>query len=87
MRYIDDIMLRWTKAGPNKPGWYWLLNPSEEPGLPTVVQIIFDWETRRLLALIPASSHRTSGRVADLDDLDALWAGPIELPVVLENAA
>jgi hypothetical protein len=80
-------MLRWTKVGPNKPGWYWLLNPSEEPGLPTVVQIVFDWETRRVLALIPASSPRASARVLDLHELDALWAGPIEIPVVLENAA
>ena len=64
-----------------------MLNPSEEPGLPTIVQIVSDWETGRSLGLIPASSPKAAGKVFDLRDLDALWAGPIELPVVLASAA
>jgi hypothetical protein len=80
-------MMTWTKQTPSKPGWYWLLNPSEEPGLPTIVQIIFDWETGRSLAIIPPSNRKASARVQHLRDLDALWAGPIELPVVLADVA
>ena len=49
-------MLSWTEQKPSKPGWYWMLNPSEEPGLPTIVQINTDWESGRSLVLIPASS-------------------------------
>ena len=79
--------MTWTKQTPNKPGWYWLLNPSEDPGLPTIVQIFFDWETGRSLAIIPASNPKASARVHNLQDADALWAGPIELPVVLPNVA
>jgi hypothetical protein len=79
--------MTWTNQTPRKPGWYWLLNPCEEPGLPMIVQIFFDWETRRSLAIIPASNPRASARVQDLRDLDAMWAGPIELPVVLADVA
>ena len=79
--------MTWTKQTPSKPGWYWLLNPSEEPGLPTIVQIVFDWETGRSLAILPASHPKASARVMDLQDFDALWAGPIEIPVVLASAA
>jgi hypothetical protein len=64
-----------------------MLNPGEEPGLPTIVQIVADWETGRSLALIPAPSPKASAMVQDLRDLDAMWAGPIELPVVLANVA
>jgi hypothetical protein len=64
-----------------------MLNPSEEPRLPTIVQIVSDWETARSLALIPAFNHKASGMVQDLRNLDALWAGPIELPVVFAKAA
>jgi len=80
-------MMTWTKETPNKPGWYWLLNPSVEPGLPTIVQIIFDWETGRSLTIIPPSYPKASAEVQDLRDSDAMWAGPIELPVVLADAA
>lgn len=79
--------MTWTKETPTKPGWYWLLNPNEEPGLPTIVQILSDWETGRSIAIIPPSHPRSSGRVQDLRDIDALWAGPVELPVVLAQAA
>jgi hypothetical protein len=80
-------MMTWTKQPPSRPGWYWLLNPNEDPGLPTIVQIFFDWETRRSLAIIPGSNPKSSSRVQDLRGFDALWAGPIELPVVLANVA
>lgn len=79
--------MTWTKQIPGKPGWYWLLNPSEEPGLPTIVQIIFDWETGQSLAIIPASTRKASARVQDLRELDALWAGPIELTIVSTKIA
>ena len=79
--------MTWTKQIPGKPGWYWLLNPREEPGLPTIVQIILDWESGRSVAIIPPSTAKASARVQDLQNVDAMWAGPIELPVVLENVA
>jgi hypothetical protein len=80
-------MLTWTKQQPSKPGWYWMLNPHEEPGVPMIVQIVFDWETGRSLVLVPTSHPKNSGMVQDLRELDALWAGPIELPKVLAEAA
>ena len=64
-----------------------MLNPGEEPGLPTIVQIVFDWETGRSLALIPAPNPNAAGVVQELSELEALWAGPIELPVVVALAA
>jgi hypothetical protein len=64
-----------------------MLNPSEEPGLPTIVQVVSDWETGRWLALIPASNKNASAMVKDLHNSDALWAGPIELPTLLANVA
>ena len=85
--YMAKTMLSWTEQKPSKPGWYWMLNPSDEPGLPTIVQINSDWESGRSLVFIPPSSTKASERVLDLGDLDALWAGPIELPIVLEKAA
>jgi hypothetical protein len=80
-------MLMWTKQTPSKPGWYWMLNPGEEPGLPTIVQIVSDWQTGRSLALIPAPNPKASGMVQDLRKVDALWAGPIELPLVMTQVA
>ena len=86
--YDIPNMLTWTQEKPNKPGWYWFLNPGEEPGLPTIVQIVSDWQSGRSLVLIPVSpSAKGSGIVQNLQDLDAMWAGPIELPVVLSDAA
>ena len=76
-------MLSWTQEAPNTPGWYWMLDPSKEPTLPTIVQIRFDRHSRRWLALIPASNYpKTSGRELALQSVDAMWAGPIELPAV-----
>ena len=43
----DALMLTWTQQKPSTPGWYWMLDPSKEPNLPTIVQIVFDRETRR----------------------------------------
>jgi hypothetical protein len=80
-------MLKWTKKRPSKPGLYWMLNSAEEPGLPTIVQIVSDWETGCSLALIPASGPKASGSTQDLRGLDAMWAGPVDLPVVLAQAA
>jgi hypothetical protein len=81
-------MLTWNKQKPIKPGWYWMLNPNEEPGLPTIVQIVGDWETGRSVALVPASSpKKPTIAVVDLQEFEAIWAGPIELPAVLEQAA
>jgi hypothetical protein len=79
--------MTWTKQPPSRPGWYWLLNPNEDPGLPTIVQIFFDWESGRWLVIIPASHPKASSRVQALQGFEALWAGPIELPVVLANVA
>jgi hypothetical protein len=79
--------MMWTQQTPSTPGWYWMLNHNEEPGLPTIIQIVSDWETGRLLALIPAASPKAFGSVQDLRELDAMWAGPIELPVVLADVA
>jgi len=84
--YIE-VMMMWTKQTPSKPGWYWLLNPGAEPGLPTIVQMIVDWESGRSLAIIPPSHPKASPRVCDLRDVDGMWAGPVELPVVLADVA
>jgi hypothetical protein len=80
-------MLMWTKHKPSKPGWYWLLNPSEEPTLPTIVQIVSDWQSGRSFVLIPAASAMGTGIVQELLNVEAMWAGPIEIPVVLADAA
>jgi len=81
-------MLMWTQQKPTIPGWYWMLDPSKEPNLPTIVQIVFDGETRCWLALIPASHYpKTSGRELALPSVDAMWAGPVEVPSVLAKAS
>src|SRR6478735_2277259 len=49
------FMPTWTQQKPKTPGWYWMLSPGKESSLPTIVQIVPDRETRRWLALIPAS--------------------------------
>ena len=80
-------MLTWTEQKPSQPGWYWLLNPNEEAGLPTIAQIVFDRETRRWLALIPASDYpKISGMVLDLHNVEAMWAGPLPIPSLLGGA-
>ena len=80
-------VMTWTKQKPSKPGWYWLLDPSEEPGLPTIVQVFFDWESGRSLAIIPASTPKASVRLQDLRGFAAMWAGRIEIPVVFASVA
>ena len=80
-------MLTWTKQTPSKPGWYWMLNPAKSLACPTIVQIVSDWETGRFLVLIPATHPQTGGMMQELRDLEGLWAGPIELPVVMAAAA
>lgn len=81
---MDDtkaLMLTWTTQKPSHSGWYWMLDPSQELGLPTIVQIVFDGETQRWLAFIPASHYpQTSGMVLELQNLDAMWAGPLQIP-------
>ena len=63
-----------------------MLNPTEETSLPTIVQIAFDWETRRSIALVPSSKDpKRRGMVLDIHFVDALWAGPIELPSLLRE--
>ena len=65
-----------------------MLDPSKEPNLPTIVQIVFDRKTRRWLAFIPASHYPpTVGRELALPGVDAMWAGPIEVPSVLAKAS
>jgi hypothetical protein len=75
--------LTWTKAKPKKTGWYWMLNPHEQPGLPAIVQIERDWESGRFIALVPAFHYpRVRSTVVDPQHVDALWAGPLALPSV-----
>src|SRR5262245_60489856 len=84
-RPYDDQQLTWAKLKPVKTGWYWMLNQEEEPGLPTIVQIVYDWESRHLIALIPASRHPTlASAVIDPQKVDALWAGPLTIPSVAQ---
>jgi hypothetical protein len=65
-----------------------MLDPSKQPNLPTIVQIVFDRKNRGWLAIIPASHYpKTSGKEVALESVDAMWAGPIELPRVLAYAA
>ena len=80
-------MTTWTTQAPSKAGWYWMLNTSEKPPLPTIVQIVREWQTGRWLAFIPASLYpKTSGMVLEVQNVDAMWAGPIEIPSLLDSA-
>ena len=79
-------MPMWTQQKPNTPGWYWMLSPGESNNLPTIVQIVFDPEKHRWLTLIPASHYpKTSGKVFELQHVDAVWSGPLEVPSVLDQ--
>ncbi|HKT36141.1 MAG TPA: hypothetical protein VJR03_15045 [Nitrospira sp.] len=87
-RSNNDQLLAWTKLKPVKAGWYWMLNHEVEPGLPTIVQVVYDWESRRLIALIPASRYPTlASAVIDPQRVDALWAGPLAIPSVVRHRA
>jgi hypothetical protein len=78
------MTLTWTRQKPDTPGWYWMLSASHHSNLPTVIQIVFDGQTGHCLALIPACQDpRHPGREAKLQHLDAVWAGPLEVPSVL----
>lgn len=80
-------MLTWTQQKPSVPGWYWMLSPSKSSNLPTIVQIVFDRENHRWAALVPASRYpKTSGKEVELQQVDAVWAGPLEVPSVLTEA-
>jgi hypothetical protein len=81
-------MLMWTTQKPSTAGWYWMLNPGHHSNVPTIVQVVFDRETRRSLTLSPASHYpKISGTEVDLESLDAIWAGPIDVPDVLAQAS
>jgi hypothetical protein len=63
-----------------------MLSPSKESNVPTIVQIVLDPVNHRWSALIPASHYpRTSGKELDLQQIDAVWAGPLEVPSVLDK--
>ena len=77
-------MLTWTREKPDAPGWYWILSPGHHSNLPTVIQIVFDVYAGRWLALIPpCQDPRHPGKEVELQQLDAVWAGPLEVPSVL----
>lgn len=79
-------MLTWTQQKPNMSGWYWMLSPGESNNLPTIVQIVFDPETHRWLTLIPACHYpKTSDKEFELQQVNAVWAGPLEVPSVLDQ--
>ena len=79
----NNMMLIWTEQRPNKSGWYWMLSPGQEGNLPTIIQIMFDGMTGRWLALIPpCQDPRNSAKEVELQHVDAMWAGPLELPSV-----
>ena len=76
-----DLMPTWTTQAPSQPGWYWMLNLSVKPSLPTIVNIVREWQTGRWLALIPASLYpKASEMVVEVQHLDAMWAGPVQIP-------
>jgi hypothetical protein len=63
-------MLTWTKQKPSKPGWYWMLDPKEAPGVPLVVQIVISVTsetTSALFVLVPASIPKGKGMALDLE--------------------
>lgn len=79
----NDQHLTWTTVKPAKAGWYWMLNQQEEPGLPTIVQLVYDWQSRHLIALVPASRYPTLESAAvDPQKIDAVWAGPLAIPSI-----
>jgi len=81
-------MLTWTKEKPHIPGWYWMLTPGVWSNLPMIVQVVFDPETHRWLALIPASHYpKTLSTEMDLQTVDAMWTGPLDVPSVLAMAS
>ena len=83
-----SIMPTWTQQKPKTPGWFWMLSPGKESSLPTIVQIVLDRGTHRWLVLIPASHYpKTPYMELELQSVDAMWAGPVEVPSVLAKAS
>ena len=81
-------MLTWTKEKPSIPGWYWMLSPGVGSSLPTIVQVVFDRKNRRWMVLIPASHYpKTSSAEMDLQTVDAMWTGPLDVPSVRAMAS
>jgi hypothetical protein len=81
-------MLTWTQEKPHTPGWYWMLRPGVGSSLPTIVQVVCDRESRRWLVLVPASHYpKTSSAEVDLQGVDAMWTGPLDVPSVLAMAS
>ena len=73
--------LTWTTVKPGRSGWYWMLNPDEQSGLPTIVQLERDWESGRFVAIIPASHYpKVPSTVVDPENINSLWAGPLAIP-------
>jgi hypothetical protein len=65
-----------------------MLTPGVWSNLPMIVQVVFDRETHRWLALIPASHYpKTSSMEMDLQTVDAVWTGPLDVPSVLAMAS
>ena len=81
-------MLTWTQQRPNTPGWYWMLSPSKESNLPTIVQIVFRSADSSLVGANSCFHYpNTWGTEIDLQSVDAMWAGPLEVPSVLAMAS
>ena len=65
-----------------------MLSRGKENNLPMIVRMVFDGESRRWGVLIPASHYQKTSRTQiDLENVDAMWAGPIEVPRVLADVA
>jgi hypothetical protein len=78
------MLLKWTRQKPERPGWYWMLSPDHHSNLPAVIQIVSEGQIGGCLALIPACQDpKHPSREIHLQHLDALWAGPVEVPSVL----
>lgn len=64
-----------------------MLNPHEQSGLPTIVQVERDCESGRFVALIPASHYpNVPSAVVDPEIIDSLWAGPLSIPSVARDS-
>lgn len=61
-----------------------MLYPDEAPGIPIVTQIVMDTSASppALCVLVPAAKPKAKGTVYALQNIEAMWAGPLELPLV-----
>ena len=79
-------MVTWTQRNRNTPGWYWMLSPGEVTTYRRLYKSCSIRENRRWLTLIPACHYpKTSGKEFELQQVDAVWAGPLEVPSVLDQ--